>query len=75
MKRFYNLKRIKEAEEDIIEIKNLPSKKELNKLNDYANSGKNIWIDRKDRKKYCFNFKVAKLKIVSCLLFLNFCAW
>ena len=54
MKRFYNLKRIKEAEEDIIEIKNLPSKKELYKLNDYANSGKNFWIDRKDRKKYCF---------------------
>ena len=52
MKHFYNLKRIKEMKGDIIEIKNFLSKKELYKLNDYANSGKNIWIDRKDTKKY-----------------------
>ena len=68
MKHFSNLKRIKEAEGDIIEIKNFLSEKELYKLNDYANSGKNIWIDRKDTKKYCFNFSnsspVRSLKIV-----------
>ena len=56
MKHFNNLKRIKEMEGDIIEIKNFLSEKELYKLNDYANSGKNVWIDRKDTKKYCFNF-------------------
>ena len=57
MEHFHNLGKIQETESDIIEIENFVSDKELSELNNYTASNKNLWINRDDGQKYCFNFK------------------
>ena len=55
MKHFHNLGKIQETESDVIEIENFVSDKELSELNNYTASNKNLWINRDDGQKYCFN--------------------
>jgi len=55
MRYFSNLNKIKETEGDIIEIKNFISKEEISKLANYANSSKNVFVNRDDGKKISFN--------------------
>ena len=57
MEHFTNLDKIKETEGEIVQIKNFISKEEILKITEYVDTNQNLFVNRDDGKKYCFNFE------------------